>query len=645
MSGICGVLAFDGRQPSRPQIDAMIAPLERRGPDGSRHWLRGPVALGHTLLATTPEALAEHLPLTDPDSGCTVTADCRIDNRDQLFAALELADHGRIIGDGELILRAYLRWGENCPAKLLGDFAFAIWDPRAQHLFCARDHMGMRQLLYHHAAGERFIFATEAEAILAHPGVPRRINEARIADFLADLEGIDLTSTFFEDVFRLPPAHHLIVTEAGVSLRRYWRLDPPPSQLKLQSAEAYAEAFLKVFTEAVSCRLRSPGPVGAMLSGGVDSGSVAAVAARLLAERERGPLHTISAIDPSPETCIETRTILASGSLPGIKAHFINHAELNTYQRALMDFSQNGEPFDYHMTLIRAVYLVAHQQRMRIMLDGVAGDIVLTAGNCVARLVRGGRFSEAIREAKAEEQFWGRDWPWRKALARAIWAAWIPFPLRKVRQRILDRLADRRVGQRLISPTFEKAVGLAERRTKYSSYSETDCVWDIAKRVQAIKHPHLTAARERYDRVASAMAIEPRDPFMDVRLIEFCLSLPAEQLQASGWPKIILRRAMRNLLPETVLWRRGKEHLGWTFTLSLFHGWAGWSGDLENDLPLLEQFVRPAVDDSSNQPRGKALDIEERFKLFFLRSWLRRSQWDPSDAAQSLGKSHAEQNG
>jgi asparagine synthase (glutamine-hydrolysing) len=169
------------------------------------------------------------------------------------------------------------------------------------------------------------------------------------------------------------------------------------------------------------------------------------------------------------------------------------------------------------------------------------------------------------------------------------------------------------------------------------------CVWDVAKRIQTISHPHLTAARERYDRVASAVAIEPRDPFMDVRLIEFCLSLPAAQLQQNGWPKIILRRAMGNLLPEEVLWRRGKEHLGWDFTLSFFNNWAGWSDDLENDIPMLEPFLRADILGDSNQRTGKALDIEDRFKLFFLLHWLRRSSSGPPDAAPRSGNEHAEE--
>ena len=407
MSGICGILSLDGSTPDPADIQAIAASLERRGPDGTHVWNSGPIALGHTLLATTPEALTEVLPLTDPQSGCTITADVRLDNREELIAALGMGHETRTIGDGELILRAYLHWGEPCPEHLLGDFAFAIWDPRSNQLFCSRDHMGMRQLTYHHGPGQVFVFATEPNAVLAYAGVPKRINEGRIADFLDNLEGIDFTSTFFEGIFRLPPAHSLSVCAKGLSLRCYWELRPEP-ELKLESDEAYAMAFLEVFTEAVRCRLRSVAPVGSMLSGGMDSGSVVAVASALLAADGQSPLPTFSAVGPDQEKCIETSAIYAAAAMPGLKSYRVNHADLEPYAEDLLSLTKRSdEPFDGHMALPRAVYLAARRAGINVVLDGVAGDIVLASDSHVARLLKRGRLIRAIQEARGERQFWG----------------------------------------------------------------------------------------------------------------------------------------------------------------------------------------------------------------------------------------------
>ena len=185
MSGICGAWSYEGELPVSGQV---LSLLERRGPDRTGSWSDGPIALGHTLLATTPEAQKELLPLTDPVSGCSITADVRLDNRDELIAALDLSGEPGEIGDGELILRSYLKWDDECPTHLLGDFAFAIWDSRAERLFCARDHMGMRQLIYYHIPGKLFAFASEADALVADPRVPNQINHGRIADYLDGLE-------------------------------------------------------------------------------------------------------------------------------------------------------------------------------------------------------------------------------------------------------------------------------------------------------------------------------------------------------------------------------------------------------------------------------------------------------------------------
>jgi asparagine synthase (glutamine-hydrolysing) len=639
MSGICGIVRLDGGTPSPAEIAPMCKVLQRRGPDGTATWVGECAALGHTSLVTTPEALVERLPLTHAESGCAITADARLDNREELLATLGLAGETRVIGDGELILLSYLRWGEDCPKHLLGDFAFAIWDERAQQLFCARDHMGMRQLLYYRDAGRLFVFGTEAQAVLTHRSVPQCINEERIADFLEDLEGIDLPSTFFEDVHRLPPAHFLTVNANGATLQRYWQLRPN-APLMLGSDQAYADAFLDVFTEAVRCRLRRPGPVGSMLSGGMDSGSVAAVAARLLSADGGGPLHTFSAVGPDPETCIETRTILSASSLPGLAARFVNLADMDTYRHALMDLPKSGEPFDFHMTLIRAVYMAAHQQGIKIMLDGVGGDVVMISGNRVGQLLRAGRIVAAVREARGEGRFWGPLWPWWKSLAHGAWAAWVPNIVRNFRGKIHARRSSR---TSMVAPEFANSIDLAGRR-QGSKTVQSGGRFSVEKRRQSILHPHLTAARERYDRVASANAIEPRDPFMDVRLIQFCLSLPVEQLQSDGWRKLVLRRAMHGLLPDTVVWRVGKEHLGWAFTLSLFDGWEGWSGEVEAGKPLLRRFVRADLLEASNQRQGKALDREQQFKLFFLLNWLRRSGMGCPDATPMLGKRHVEEN-
>ena len=616
MSGICGAWAFGGDHPElRPMLDL----LERRGPEGTRSWAEGSVGLGHSLLATTPEALVETLPLTDGGSGCTITADARIDNRDELIAALDLDGGSRTIGDGELILNAYLKWGDDCPVHLLGDFAFAIWDPREPRLFCARDHMGMRQLIYHHAPGRLFAFATEAEALVANAGVPKRINHGRIADFLDDLEAIDFTSTFFEEVFRLAPAHRLSVSTSGLALGCYWTLHPGP-ELRLDSDQAYANAFLDVFKQAVRCRLRSAKPVGLMLSGGLDSNSIAAVAGNEMAAMGRGPLRTFSAVGPD-DADHESDAIATATRSPQFSSTLVRPDEIG--EEALQSVRQCAEPFDAYLVINRALYAAARRSGINVMLDGAGADVVLTAGNRVAALLGQGKIIEAAREARSEAEFWGPAWPTPKIFLPAAWASVAPAWVRRVRRRVAWWIADTKLGmgRTSVSRDLARAVNQGERRSRARRHLPTDSPADTAYRAQSIRHPNLAVARERYDRTAASFGVEARDPFMDIRLIQFALSLPSVQLQTGGWPKTVVRRAMTGKVSDKIVWMRGKPHLGWSFTSRLIELWAA--------LPMEQVNAGRVKKMLGNKQRSEARFDHAKgmwLKLAILSDWLGRHE-------------------
>ena len=185
--------------------------------------------------------------------------------------------------DVELSLEAYRAGGVECAERLVGDFAFVVWDGARERLFGARDAMGMRSLVYRAEAG-RTLFATEVKQILAVPGVPARIYEPAVGVYLSGPH-MPPEWTFYEGIDRLGPAHALVVEGGEKRVWRYWDVDPG-KRIRYRREEEYAEHFLEVFREAVRARLRSVHPVGLLLSGGVDSGSVAAVAGTLLKSGE-----------------------------------------------------------------------------------------------------------------------------------------------------------------------------------------------------------------------------------------------------------------------------------------------------------------------------------------------------------------------
>ncbi|HEX2781685.1 MAG TPA: asparagine synthase-related protein, partial [Gemmatimonadaceae bacterium] len=266
MSGIVGMFHLDGRPASPEAVAAMSRAIAHRGIDDAGQACRGPVGLAQRMSVVTPESRDEMQPLSRDGRAVLLVADARIDNRAELTSALGL-DPRRAVTDAELILRAWERWRDHCPARLVGDFAFALWDGQAERLFCARDAMGVRPF-YYHASSRLFAFASEAKALFVLPEVSREIDPLQVARFV---EGIvdDRDGSFFRAVRRLPAAHALTVDAAGLRIVRYWRPDPA-REVRYSHADDYADAFRELFAEAVQARLRSVHPVGAALSGGLD---------------------------------------------------------------------------------------------------------------------------------------------------------------------------------------------------------------------------------------------------------------------------------------------------------------------------------------------------------------------------------------
>jgi len=563
MSGICGQFNLDDAPVAAAGLRAMTAMLEQRGPEGSTQWQNGPVGLGNTLLATTPELLFERQPFEHKETGCVISADVRLDNRNELLDSFELQERHDSIGDAELILRAYLEWGEKCVDRLLGDFAFAIWDPRHQVFFCARDHFGMRPL-YYHLQGKHFLFASDARAILVLPQVPYQISEDRVADFLVpDLEWIDYTSTFYEGVFRLPPGHKATVTPAGIDVAEYWEPRPGP-ELGPMSDEDYEQGFLEVFTEAVEARLRAPkGTVGSMLSGGMDSGSVVAVGKDILSARGDEPLPTYSCARHRGADCAESRAIHAAVSMPSISPHLIHPDALADRLDELI--SGNEEPFDGQCMLLKSIYLAAQADGRKVVLDGAGGDVVLNEGTYVVRLFRSGLLKLAMAEVAAENRIWGET-NLASNLFRYARVAYLPEPVRTMLRALMQpRRAKTSLNASLISPEFADSVRIKERFEKLHQIFPRDWTPDYAVEICNAIRPNVAGGRERYARIAAVAGAEARDPFLDKRVVEYGTRLPGHLKMKNGWYKMILRELMADRLPDEVRWARGKPHLGWLF--------------------------------------------------------------------------------
>ncbi|MBK6332967.1 MAG: lasso peptide isopeptide bond-forming cyclase [Thermomonas sp.] len=595
MGAIFGVLARDRAAAESMCIAALEHALAHRGSDVSGCWSGEGASLGIRLFHTTPESLLETPPRVAGGQELVIAGDCRIDNREELYRLL-----GDLVevpcADSALVLAAYERWGGDCVDHLIGDFAFAIFDPGKHELFCARDHFGAKPFCYTRQ-DDCFAFASEAKALVSAGLAPDEVDEARIADFLL-MQLDDKERTFHRHVRRLPPAHVMVVRHDGVEMRRYWRPVADGSGAHLSDEDA-ATRFRALFEQAVACRLRSVHPVGSFLSGGLDSSAVTVVASRLLASSAL-PLDTFSAVFPEETRSDESAWM----TLVEQQAQ----AEGRPLRRHLFQGDSTG-PLEVIDEITRCLgapssaanlyqpwqmLRMARDAGVRVMLGGHDGDTVVSHGFAVlTELAVAGRWDDADRQLAEIGTLLGNYEGVRKSLARTylrtvpghLWRAGHYLRALRALEQVFRRYGGSRktmllelLGRRkpqahrgLASVSFAGSAVFRARQAAPRAQMGASAAED---HVRGIDSGLMAYAFEDIECVSSAFGIESRHPFFDKRLVEFCLSLPARQKIRDGWTRVVQREAMRGVLPEPLRTRPDKSNLGHNFNASLKHGGA-----------------------------------------------------------------------
>ena len=603
MSAIAGLFYLDGR-PARPEtIGAMTDAVAHRGPDGTGTWNEGSVALGHQLLHVTPESQHERQPVVR--GALALVADARVDNREELDRALRLPPlaAGEARTDPEYILAAYEKWGEACVEHIIGAFAFALWDGRAQRLFLARDPMGVKPLFVYHQPGRAFAFGTEIKSLLTLDEVSRELDEDRIAELLFLLP-IGGERTIYRQIRHATHAHIYTVGKDGVSQRQYWKPEAR-AELRLSSDEEYAEAFREHMVEAVRCRLRSAYPVTSALSGGLDSSTIACIARDLLAERGEGPLDTLSCIFPSMsgpdlEKIDERHYMQAVVDAGGIRPHYVRGDESSPMKDQDRYFWHGDEPYwGPNVFLHWEMWREASSLGARVFLDGLDGDSTVSHGRDflidLAYNAQWNRFETEtdalIARADYDPELIVRQFGLaglRAAAqhgkrARVVRGAVrlrkrYGIPLRSSMKMLVPDGALRRMyalrgRSRFHKPTYATLPPGKLIAPEFAQRFETDKSTPGATSYLTMREGHAAQLADAQfphtlsltDRFAAAFNIEPRYPFFDKRLVDFCVSLPAEQRLGDGWTRLIMRRGMEGILPPAVQWRVGKASLGGNF--------------------------------------------------------------------------------
>jgi len=558
MSGIAAVFNRDGSLVDPLILDRLLEAVAHRGRDGRGVWIGGPIALGHQAFATTPEARLERVPLSSERGDIQLVYDGRLDNADELRGELVENSAGHsAIGDGELVLCAYQRWGDDFARHLIGDFAVVMWDARRRTCVCVRDAIGLKPL-YYYLDDRRFVCGSELGQVLAHPAVPVRPNEGMIAEYVA-CAVTSTDETVYRGVHRLPAAHVMHVSCAHVGRRRYWDIDAG-RQERLGSDAEYGDALRALLERVITAHSRTNGNVGCELSGGIDSSSITAIAA----DRARHGSTAIEAFSLTftDRSCDESEYIDQVVRHCDVRSHRVSAATLSADQWA-RDVDANPELPDYPNAV--AWYPLMDAARRRgcdVILTGVGGDDWFMGSFFhYADMLRRLRLRALWKQMAADRAFAAEGETAAVSFpANALWHLAIfplvPMPARTIARRVLGRSGF----PSWVSPAFGASTSLGDRiRVRHDPRWRSRGQEHI---YSSLTNGWFADGNETADRVQSRHGVERRSPFLDRRIVEFGLALPEDQRWRGAETKVVLRNAVKGLLPEPVRQRRTKANFG-----------------------------------------------------------------------------------
>jgi asparagine synthase (glutamine-hydrolysing) len=564
MSGIAAICHLDGQPADVAALTRMTDRILHRGPDAVGHWVDGAVALGHRLLRTTAESAGEHQPLCDDTAGLCLSLDGRVDNRLELRQALDARGaHVRDDTDAEIVLRSYQCWGEVCADRIVGDFAFVLWDGPRRQLVCVRDPLGIRPL-YYFADARTFVCGSEIRAIFASRLVSPKPNPGMIGEYLSDQPN-HIEETLYDGVMRVPPGHLLTVRDGRLRMRRHFALDPL-RDVRYRTDREYAEHFRDLFRTCVASRLRSASAVSVFLSGGVDSSSILGMA-QTLAGRPGPGINVLSLASSRPEAD-ESAYVQDVCRMWNLRATVVSGdsyvaPSVTDQVEQLQDFPDAPNLSPWGLLLDEA-----KRAGSRVVLMGHGGDEWLTGDSLhCGDLLRAGRPAAALRQVRYDLQV-SRIWGGGGGRLRDA-ARWLLVPvLPSLLKRIVRPLA-RRALPPWIRPDFASRIDLAQRLR-----GDAERVLPFPTAAQRIISSSIASGRavlerEVLDRFGASFSMELRYPFHDRRLVEFSLAIPEDQRWRDDQTKFVLREAVHDLLPDTIRRRMTKAEFSYMFTSTL----------------------------------------------------------------------------
>jgi asparagine synthase (glutamine-hydrolysing) len=539
----------------------MSATIEHRGPDdwGSAHFKDAAIAMTRLSII---DLEGGHQPMANDQKDCWIILNGEIYNFQELRKELEgKGYHFKTRSDTEVVLRAYEEWGDDCLNRLRGMFALAIYDSRSakngsaecvanrSRLFLARDRLGKKPL-YYYRDENRIIFGSEIKAILAHPSVDRGVRRNILPLYLT-YGYVPAPDTFFEKIYELAPGHKLVVDRGDVAIEQYWKLPPQDVGLEL-SEKQYVERLRELFEDAVKVRLISDVPLGAFLSGGVDSAAVVAFMTRIMKQ----PVKTFAigfTDDPSFNE-LEHAQLVANHFQSDHREFLVSPDAIDLLPKLVWHYDQ---PFADSSAIPSFLVAQMTREHVKVALTGDGGD-ELFAGY------------ERFAAARIAESY--------RRMPRLVQSA-----ARQLLGMIPEATSYRSFGRRARRFVDGAALPLSERYLRWVGIFSSDLINDLlvdrsdwhpiahfeayfdSEHENDLTGQLLSVNMKSYlpgdllvktDRMTMANSLEARCPFLDQQLVEFTAGIPSKLKLKGMTTKYILKRALRGIVPNEIIHRK-----------------------------------------------------------------------------------------
>lgn len=508
-------------------IEAMVRALVHRGPDAEGFWYSTHALLGHRrLVVVDPAGGRQPMRLVRGENSYTMIYNGELYNTEDLRRALISEGHAFDgWSDTEVLLHAYIAWGEACVEKLNGIFAFAVWDEKKESLFLARDRIGVKPLFYSEKDGF-FLFASEIGALLKHPDIKPRINSEGLAEIFAVGPARTPGHGIFSDIRELRPGHCLLLSRAGLRIKKYWSLK---SGLHEDDFETTVRMVKELVSDSVKRQLVSDVPLCVLLSGGLDSSAISAIAADAYRTQRKERIRTFSIDYVDNEKNFKAGEFQPNADAPWVKlvSDYLGTEHMNF----LIDTPE----------LVEALFPSVSARDLPGMADIDASLLVFS------RRIKN-HATVGLSGECADEVFGGYPWFYRQAEKDT-------FPWS---QRLSERIA-------MFSPELERII----RPYEYVAARYQEAQREVPRfdgdtqendRMRGLFYLNLTrwmpTLLDRKDRMSMATGLELRVPFCDHRLVEYVWNVPWEFKNYNGREKGLLRLALNGILPEEVLWRK-----------------------------------------------------------------------------------------